>query len=106
MALIPCPECKTEVSDKAGACPRCGNPMNPRAQGIAVETKGRQVVTTQQTAKPYKLAQAVGVVLAIAGAASCTVGGDPKIGLASGFVSVLGFVIFITARIGAWWRHG
>jgi len=28
MALIQCPECKTEVSEKAGKCPKCGHPIN------------------------------------------------------------------------------
>ena len=28
MALIKCPECGKEISDKARACPNCGNPMN------------------------------------------------------------------------------
>lgn len=27
MALIQCPECKTDISDKAASCPKCGNPM-------------------------------------------------------------------------------
>ena len=27
MALIKCPECGTEASDKANACPRCGYPI-------------------------------------------------------------------------------
>jgi len=27
MALVKCSECGKEVSDKAGACPHCGNPM-------------------------------------------------------------------------------
>ena len=27
MALIPCPECKTDVSDKAASCPKCGYPL-------------------------------------------------------------------------------
>ena len=27
MALINCPECNKEISDKAGACPSCGHPM-------------------------------------------------------------------------------
>lgn len=29
MALIKCPECSAEISDKATACPKCGNPMAP-----------------------------------------------------------------------------
>lgn len=28
MALINCPECGKEISDKAASCPNCGNPMN------------------------------------------------------------------------------
>lgn len=28
MAMIQCKECGTEISDKAAACPHCGNPMN------------------------------------------------------------------------------
>lgn len=27
MALIQCPECRTDISDKAGSCPKCGHPM-------------------------------------------------------------------------------
>lgn len=29
MALIRCPECGREISDKAAACPGCGYPMTP-----------------------------------------------------------------------------
>lgn len=32
MTLISCPECGKEISDKAFACPHCGNPMNPQSQ--------------------------------------------------------------------------
>lgn len=32
MALIKCPECGKEISDKALACPNYGNPMNQQAQ--------------------------------------------------------------------------
>ncbi|MFC1712890.1 hypothetical protein ACFL6S_04430 [Candidatus Poribacteria bacterium] len=31
MALIDCPECSARISDKAAACPKCGNPMKPVA---------------------------------------------------------------------------
>lgn len=32
MALIACPDCGTEVSDLAPACPRCGRPATARAE--------------------------------------------------------------------------
>ena len=31
MALIKCPECGKEISDKAISCPNCGNPMNSQS---------------------------------------------------------------------------
>lgn len=30
MALIKCPECDTEVSDKAEKCPKCAYPLNSK----------------------------------------------------------------------------
>lgn len=35
MALIKCSECNAEVSDKASACPKCGNPLEMRAARVA-----------------------------------------------------------------------
>lgn len=32
MALIKCPECQSEVSDKANTCPKCGYPVKEIAQ--------------------------------------------------------------------------
>lgn len=29
--LTKCPECSTDVSDKAAACPKCGHPLQPSA---------------------------------------------------------------------------
>ena len=34
MALIKCPECGKEISDKAGACPHCGCPIGNTTQPI------------------------------------------------------------------------
>lgn len=33
MALIKCPDCSREISTEASACPGCGRPMGPAAQG-------------------------------------------------------------------------
>lgn len=37
MALINCPECGKEISDKAASCPNCGNPMNTHADNSEKE---------------------------------------------------------------------
>jgi membrane protein YdbS with pleckstrin-like domain len=35
MALIPCPECKRDVSDRAAACPHCGLTIAAAAPGVS-----------------------------------------------------------------------
>jgi hypothetical protein len=34
MALMPCPECGNEVSDKAPVCPRCGIPIHVESKVV------------------------------------------------------------------------
>jgi zinc-ribbon domain len=45
MALIPCPECGSEVSDRAPTCPKCGVPLasTPKEVLIHVARVGGQV---------------------------------------------------------------
>lgn len=37
MALINCPECKKEISNKAESCPSCGFPINKKKTNIIVK---------------------------------------------------------------------
>lgn len=37
MALISCPECGTEVSDKAEKCPRCAYPIKPIPSKVIIQ---------------------------------------------------------------------
>ena len=42
MALINCPECNKEISDKASNCPNCGNPINdPKPVTIKKDYKSK-----------------------------------------------------------------
>lgn len=110
MALIACLECTKEISDKATACPHCGNPMQyvpapmveHAASSAAHTIEG--VVVTEQTSKPWKTMQMVGVVLMVLGFASCMSGSYPF--FAGVTLSGLGAVVTICGRIGAWWGHG
>lgn len=38
MALIKCPECGKEISDKAKACPNCGCPLEQKEEPVNVQT--------------------------------------------------------------------
>jgi len=42
MALINCPECGKEVSDKAYTCPHCGNPMSIPSDTDTVQSNGAE----------------------------------------------------------------
>lgn len=95
MALIACTECGTQISDKAAACVKCGAPVKPL-------TVKPPMVTTQQTSKRYKAAQAVGVLAMIVGAIAVPAGSPAVAGI--GLFG--GLVVYLAARAGAWWNNG
>lgn len=104
MALVSCSECHKEVSDRASACPHCGNPMNaPVATPTAIETRPGDAVTIEATAKTYKILEAVGAGIFLLGLVSCTYVRE----LSAGPVLLIftGSAIYIAASIGAWWHH-
>ena len=49
MALFPCPECQSEISDKAVSCPHCGSPVPAgiAAQVLRSDERGRSDVATE-----------------------------------------------------------
>lgn len=46
MALIKCSECGKDVSDKASACPHCGNPLTPK---VFCEECGKELTPNNKT---------------------------------------------------------
>lgn len=102
MALIACPECKRDISDRAAFCPQCGSPMN------APRTATEPPVQIEQTGKDWKIVQAGGAALMLLGSVACMAalgnpGSDPIVG--SGLAGI-GLLAYITGRVGAWWFHG
>ena len=93
MALIECSECGKEISDKAGACPNCGNPLNP--------APANQVQTVEATGKQFKAAQAVGFILALIGVILLFT----EVFIVGGFFCVIGLIALLYGSIGAWWHH-
>ena len=53
MALIKCPECGKEISDKAESCPHCGYPIteNAEAENINILSKENLVIEGKRDAK-------------------------------------------------------
>jgi uncharacterized paraquat-inducible protein A len=61
--LITCPECNSEVSDKAPACPRCGNPV---ASGASAPTTSRPVVAgAYQAVLPPRQIRSFGILIGL-----------------------------------------
>ncbi|OGY35235.1 MAG: hypothetical protein A3D99_01010 [Candidatus Andersenbacteria bacterium RIFCSPHIGHO2_12_FULL_45_11] len=87
MALIKCPECKKEISDKAGACPSCGYSV--------------KAITVEQTSKKYKNEQIVGAVLIVVGMVMII--SREYWGAIPCFI---GLVVIIHAKSGAWYNNG
>jgi len=104
MALISCPECKKQISERAAACPHCGNPMSAAlAAPTPVETPAGHVVRIEATGKTPKVIEAVGAGVFLLGLVSCAY----TRGLTGGsiFLIFAGSAIYIVGSISAWWRH-
>ncbi|MBE7525534.1 zinc-ribbon domain-containing protein [Patescibacteria group bacterium] len=102
MTLINCSECGREVSDKATACPNCGNPIG--AQHI------KQPTLIEQTSKTWKFTQLLGWILMLFGVfiffPSFNMRGlrDPMAGLGI-LVFSLGILTALVGKFEAWWHH-
>lgn len=97
MARMKCPECSGDVSDKATACPHCGNPTRKPGRVQIIEKTGRR----------WKAIRVVGWLLVVVGvlrASPATHAGDTsRLGW---LVAGAGVACIVTSKAGAWWYHG
>lgn len=87
MALLTCPDCRHDVSDKAQACPNCGRPF----RALPGATAARPMRTKAASAA----AKFVAFVLIVVGMLMLMAGVAPTVG---GVMMAAGFVGFIAAR--------
>ncbi len=104
MALIKCTECGKDISDKAIACPNCGNPL-------ATVQKDESLVTIQATKKKWKFVKLLswivfifGLIMLFSNSVSGTFN-DPKLGVGL-TLAFFGFIGIIVGKFGAWWSNG
>jgi len=105
MALIQCPECSKEVSDKAPTCPKCGAPI---AAASVDREVGVNLTTVQATSKRLKaqmllaaLSLSVGIVWVILAANAS----EPTSLAVPTSLFVGGLVWYAITRFRIWWHH-
>lgn len=108
MALINCPDCGGEVSDRADACPNCARPIR------GADTPAEGVQTIEDTGKRWKLMRVVSVLAILGGIAvvvivssATSAGEDPNTAavVLGSFTVLGGMALYMWARIGKWWHH-
>lgn len=102
MAIIKCPECGAEVSDKAEKCPKCAYP-------IIVVNSEEKIQTVQLTRKKYKLLQLSScLVLFISWfIIAFSLLSKSVAGVIFGFLLLFfSFIWALIVVIKVWWHHG
>lgn len=103
MALINCPECKKEISDKALSCPACGFQISFQA----ITAANSDLTTIQETGKRLK-AQLVISGLMFWISLVWLVINDSENRVTTVILCVLVFfslIYFVGIKIRIWWNH-
>lgn len=100
MALINCPDCKTEVSSLAAACPKCARPI--AAPATSPESPQQKTQTIEATAKDWKAIQLLGALILCFSFGAFAVHDTAK----GSVLLFSGIVVLVVGMVGAWWHHG
>lgn len=101
MSLINCPECRTEVSNIAEACPKCGAPI---AKAIETQTIGTRLTTVQETSKKLKLQIILASILFWGGLGFFYIIFRKEEGVFL-IMSIAGAIWYVVTKIRVWWHH-
>jgi len=108
MALINCPECGTQVSDKAEKCPKCAYPFQGKASN---QNEGMKVSEVQLTKKKHKrrfiwaaIMASIGIIFILIGTGNS--GEKASSSLIIGLILLVIAIIYsIIVRAIRWWEH-
>ncbi len=120
MALIKCPECGKEVSNKAPSCIHCGTPLTmttasssaPVAAPVNISATASvapaKVQTIELTGKKLKVQVLLSFLLSLSGcitAIGAAAGKAPGVAAWGIIFFIIGLIWFIVAQILIWWHH-
>lgn len=111
MALIKCPECSKDISNKARWCVGCGFPM---ASDFPRGTSVSDVITIEKTSKSIKIQQIVPETMMLIGFFCLfALMLQPDVHksvvimiIVGACMFPIGFIWNIVVNIKGWWRHG
>lgn len=101
MAIIKCPECKTEVSDKAEKCLKCAFPINEKPVNVKAQT-------IELTSKRFKKQQLIAAAVTFIGVFIMVMSSVNNSSGGSTFGALLmfgGLIWSVVVRTKIWWHH-
>jgi hypothetical protein len=87
MALVSCPDCGQQISDRAPACPKCGHPM--------------AATVIEKTGKGYKKLKIIGGLIFFISLPILLFSFDVGI-----YIMLAGVFLYVVASFQAWYNHG
>jgi len=117
MSLVKCPECQSEVSDRASSCPKCGFPLKESAvsskEKIVTVNKAENIELTSKKWKIMKLVFwpmfIIGLILFFNGFMVMMIEKENESGVIKfaigSLMSFVGFIGLIVSKFGSWWQH-
>lgn len=110
MALIECPECGQNVSERAPTCPNCGAPILKSREEKSINTK---LNTIQQTSKRLKshvlissLMMIIGFILLLPAICSSSNSDSPSAVFYIALpITIAGLAWLIFTKLRIWWHH-
>ena len=112
MAIIACRECGNNVSNQAATCPHCGVAVAILRESTAA---GTNIVSTQETAKKFKVRMilsfvcffvgGLGVILMFYGIQNGITDRMAFFVVAGLFFLLIGAYLYISTKIKIWWHH-
>lgn len=101
MALIKCPECAREISDRAPVCPNCGVPIAVTSEQKINESN---MVTIQETSKRLKGLIIISTLLIAGGFLLFFKAGTPMRPI-SALIIIIGLILYFITKFNIWWYH-
>jgi hypothetical protein len=107
MALVRCPGCRKQVSDRAFRCPECAHPL---AGGGSTQASDGKIQTIEPTSKKYKLQKLLCLMLVIISLVSVIghigLRANPVILITLGVLAfIFGLIWYIGFELLVWWRQ-